>query len=74
MTHVYEEFDSEGDVIYRREFKTLRGATSHGCARLRVPGYYAVRERHPNERYGYTPVTVAEWLGPNRRQIARVWI
>lgn len=59
--------------VFRREFKTLGGATSFGCRRLKQYGYLAADRREgPADRPFMCKHVVAQWK-ENGRVIAIVW-
>ena len=72
MNFGFEERGSDGEFELVKPFKTLRGATSFGCKRLKVPGYQACNQWLGSGTLVWQKThIVAEWKS-NGRQIARV--
>ncbi len=71
MTFIYEEHDEVEGWTSQGTFKTLRGATTRGCTRLKSYGYL-----HADRYEGELPWRrhiVAEWKNAWGKVVARVW-
>lgn len=72
MTFIYEtRNEEEGWGFFRKQFKTLRGATSFGCRHQKASGYL-----HTDEYFGEAPYrrhVVARWMNARGVVVARVW-
>lgn len=70
MTFILEAFtEAEGWSTVDKPFKTLRGATTAGCVRLKAYGYLHADHF---EGYGRRHI-VAEWKNDRGVVVQRVW-